>query len=358
MKPIILYEYDYSLNDLKKLRRRPHWSTIDIYENQSKELFEITHPSLVGKPSYVKKLKLFLRKRIKISAGSWIYYPWNGMLLHMVTEKEYNLLRTNRNRNLITREEQSKLHHSCVAIAGLSVGSGIASTLTYQGIGTMKLAEFDSLETTNLNRMRATILDVGKKKIDIVCEQLYEINPYLTVTPYPDGLTKTNLLSFVHKKPKPNVIFEIIDDFEMKILLRVEARKARIPVISTANLGDSVLIDVERFDLNPRLPLFNGVLGNLPEQILKHPDADKHNYAVRMVGKHFVPPRALASVAQIGKTLVGRPQLGSTVTMSSGISSYITRLIILGDNLASGRYHVVWSDMLKSPAANVTNRNS
>lgn len=346
MEPIILHEGKYSQNDLKKLRRQRHWGTVDIYEDQSKEVFEVTHPSLVGKPSYERKLKLFTQKRAKKADGDWIYYPWNGTLLHCVTEKEYNLLRTNRNRDLITPQEQSKLRRSCVAIAGLSVGSGIASTLTYQGIGTMKLAEFDTLETTNLNRMRATLADVGKKKIDITCEQLYEINPFLNLVPYPEGLTKANLLSFVYQKPKPNVIFEIIDDFEMKILLRIEARKARIPVISTANLGDSVLIDVERFDRNPHTPLFNGILANLPEQILKNPNENKHKYAVLMVGKHLVPPRALSSVAQIGKTLVGRPQLGSTVTTSSGIAAYITRMILLNQNLASGRYHVVLSDIL------------
>ena len=343
MNPIILSQRNYTKRNFTKLRQNRIWKTIRLYEGQSEELFEITHPFFIGKPSYSEKLKRFIAKR-KTRMGNWVYFPWNGTLLHTVIEREFNALRTNRNKNLITQKEQQKLQRACVAIAGLSVGSGIATTLAYQGIGTLKLAEFDTLETTNLNRMKATLADVGKKKLDIVIEQLYEINPYITLVPHPEGLTKKNLLSFVHGKPKPNIIFEIIDDFEMKILLRIEARKAKIPVISTANLGDSMLIDIERFDQTPHLPLFNGILGNLPENILKFPDADKHLYAVQMVGRKHVPPRALASVFQIRKTLVGRPQLGSTVTISSGISTYITRMTLLGSALASGRYHVVLSD--------------
>ena len=346
--PVILYEGAHKEKDLTDLKKNYSiWKTVDIYESQLKEYFEITHPDLIGQSTYQAQLTQFLKARqMSASGGNWVYFPWNGHLIHCVNEKEYYLLRTNRNKNLITIDEQTKLNTSCIAFAGLSVGSGIATTLCYQGIGqTMKLAEFDTLETTNLNRMRGTLKDIGRSKLSIVSDQLYEINPYLHLIPYPDGLTKDTLNSFVHQKPKPAVIFEIIDDFEMKIRLRMEARIAKIPVIMMANLGDSILIDIERYDENSKLPMFNGVIGNLPEKILDNPNEDKHKYAVAIVGKENVPPRAIESVMQIGKTLVGRPQLGSTVTTAAGIASYLTRMIILNQNLPSGRYRVVFSDL-------------
>jgi hypothetical protein len=339
LKPIILSEKTKT-----RIRSRAIFQRIDIYKRQCEELFEITNPALINNPSYKEILSRYISRRK--GKGVWIYFPWNGTLLHTVPENEYNLLRTNRNKNLITQQEQVILSDACIGFAGLSVGSSVATTLAYQGIGTsMKLAEFDVLSTTNLNRMRAIMKDVGKPKIDIVANALYDINPFLRLTFYPQGMTTRNLPSFIHSHPKPDLIFEIIDDFEMKIRLRLEARKAKIPVIMMANLGDSVLIDIERYDVNPKLPLFNGVIGNLPETILEHPDEDKHKYAVAIVGKENVPKRALESVMEIGKTLVGRPQLGSTVTTAAGLAAYLARTILLKDNLPSGRYRITFSDL-------------
>jgi tRNA threonylcarbamoyladenosine dehydratase len=348
--PIIFRAHHEEKRALASFRKKyPVWKTVDIFEKQVNELFEITHPSSIFSPDFNDKRLRFLQTYTKTHAGSWVYFPWNGTLLHMVDKKQFDLLATNRNKNLITHTEQMKLENTCIAIAGLSVGSGIATTLAYQHIGnTLKFAEFDTLETTNLNRMKAVIRDVGKPKLTIVSEQVYDINPFITLQQYPEGLRASNLLSFVHTKPKPNLIFEIIDDFEMKIRLRLEARKEKIPVVSMANLGDSVLIDVERFDLSPTLPLFNGVLGDLPESILNNPHEDKNKYAVLMVGKQNVPERALESVHQIGKTLVGRPQLGSTVTTTAGFASYLARMILLKQTLPSGRYRIAFSNLFKT----------
>ena len=49
----------------------------------------------------------------------------------------------------------------------------------------------------------------------------------------------------------------------MKVALREAARLARVPVVMLANLGDNVLVDIERYDLEPDLPIFNGILGDI-----------------------------------------------------------------------------------------------
>ena len=332
--PLILYENKNSVNDLEKLKKNYKiWKTYDIYDRQEKELFEILFPSITTSPtskSAFIKFKTKRKKRSNVLQGNWIYFPWNGNLIHTVNEKEYYTLRTNRNKNLITADEQKMLNDACVGIVGLSVGSSIAIGLAYQGIAqTMKLAEFDTLETTNLNRVRATISHIGTPKIHIAAQQIYEINPYSKLHLFSEGLTKNVLKQFLTKNPKPRIIFEIIDDFEIKIHLRFMARSLRIPVVMLANLGDSVLIDIERYDLDKTLPLFHGVLGKLPEEILDNPNEDKNKYAVAIVGKENVPKRALESVREIGKTLVGRPQLASTITIGSGLASYLVRHLLL-----------------------------
>lgn len=331
-KPIIV-------KDLKRFKKNnPFWEVHDIYKDQLNELFEVNYPQLINTSNFEKKRTEFISK--KKNGGEWIYFPWSGQLIHSVNRKDYYLLRTNRNRNLITKEEQKKLNDFAIGVVGLSVGGNMAVSLAYQGIAnSMKLADFDSLATTNLNRVRAGIHHIGLPKTDIIAQQIYEINPYANLKLYPKGLTKNNLDDFVNGNPKPKLLFEIIDDFEMKIRLRLKAKSKGIAVVMLTNLGDSILVDIERYDLDRKLSLFNGLLGKIPEEILGKPisKSDKIKYAVEIVGKKNISQRALQSLSEINKTLVGRPQLSSTVTVASGIASFLTRLLALGQSLPSGR---------------------
>ncbi len=347
-KPLILFEGKNTAKDLERLKKAVRiWKTKDVYERQLRELFEITHPSLaVDAQSYAiagaRQEKFIKERRVKKGyfAGNWIYFPWSGVLTHTVNEYEYFLLRTNRNRNLITDKEQKILAKKTIGIVGLSIGSHAALTLVSSGIGkTIKLAEFDALESTNLNRIAARIDQIGEPKISITAKRIYEINPYADLKLFSEGLTEAELKNFVGK-PKPDIIIELMDNFEMKIKLRIAARAYGVPVLSFANIGDRVLMDIERFDLSKKLPLFNGLAGKTPEEILRHPDisnADKHRYAVELVGKKNIPQEALESVREIGKSLAGRPQLISTVAVSSGLIAYFTRQILLKKSASGGR---------------------
>lgn len=343
-KPIIFREAGNTLSDVEKFRTsKKIWKEVDVYELQLKELFEITHPSLIFSPDFELERNKFIHTGLSgkknTLKGTWIYYPWSGVFVHCVNEPDYERLRTNRNRNLITEEEQKKLANACIGLVGLSVGSNVATTLTYGGIANhLKLAEFDTLETTNLNRVRGYLQQIGMSKIDLLSQQLYEINPFLNIYSFPKKIDRKNLESFVVGNPKPQVIFEIIDSFEMKIHLRALAREHGIAVIMVTNLGDRVLMDVERYDLDKNTEYFNGRAGKIPNDILEKPDltaADKHKYAVELAGVKNIPQRAMNSVVEIGKTLVGRPQLASTVTIAGGIGSYLVRKIILGQTLLS-----------------------
>ena len=347
IKPTILQEGSYGDVDLESLNQSSIRQTKDIHISQLRELFEITHPELIGEPNFSQEQAKFVESRTGSLRGDWVYYPWSGTLVHCVGKDDYHLLRTNRNRELITQAEQRNLAGANIAIAGLSVGSNIALNLAYQGIAsTLWLFEFDTLETTNLNRVKARLRDIGETKLDIVAQQLYELDPWIQINGQSHGLTEENIAQVLNTANKIDIFFEMIDDFEMKVRLRQKAKERGVPVVVAANLGDSLLVDIERYDLDPDLPIFNGLLGRLPDNILQSPEADKNEYAVKMVGKENIPPRALDSVKQIGKTLVGRPQLSSTVSINGGLSAYIARQIILGNPLPSGRYKIDLSQVL------------
>ncbi len=339
MKPIILDEFKYSLEDIQKLsKEHPITERKDLYCAQLAELYEINYPARKLQNSTNKKK--FFNDKLSPNAdirGNWVYFPWNGHLIHTLNSDDYFELRTNRNQLLVSTQEQKRIYRSTVGVLGLSIGSHIAVNLCQQGISkTIKIADDDSIDTTNLNRIRGSLIDVSKDKTVSVQEKIYELNPYNKVVSF-GKLTEENLHMFLGNSPRPNVIVEVIDDFKMKVHLRCLARKYRIPVIMLSNVADNIIIDVERYDLSSNLSFFNGLLGNLPEQIIREPNTDPNILAVAMVGKELIPDKALKSVKEIGKTLVGRPQLISTISVSSGIATYMVREILLGNDQIQGR---------------------
>jgi len=331
----IFYQGKYKERDIDSFieKIQPN-EVVDLVENQFVELAKVKNPS---KPKLIQ------------TKGDWIYFPWSKTLIHNVSERDYFTIRTNRNREIITIPEQKKLYQSCVAIFGMSIGGNMAASLSYQGIAQqMKLADFDTLETSNLNRLQSRLSDVGKKKIDIVARRIYEINPYQKLYLFSKGINDKNLDKF-YSRPRPNVVIDAIDDLKMKIKLRLRARDLKIPVLMVTNLGDRVLIDVERFDLNNKLPLFHGLIGKTPEDILKKKkinSEDEQKLVVGLVGIENIPPKTLESVKLVGKTLVGRPQLMSTVTTSTGIATLLVRKLLLGEKLISGRKLIKFDELL------------
>lgn len=346
--PTVLREGEYSKEDLDNLKNQAIWQITDLLERQALDLFEVEHPEFLGETDFHTKAKDFAAKRTEQPlSGDWVYFPWSGYLIRCATESEQFRLRTNRNKNLVTDDEQAMLANAKVAIAGMSVGGQIAVGLAYSGIAnSMTLADHDVLETPNLNRVRASLSDIGESKTDVIARQVWSINPYAKLDLYSRGINDKDCDVFLNGA---KVVFDEIDDFKMKIVIRHRAKQMKVPVLMMTGLGDSVLIDVERYDLESNTNAFNGLIGGLEEKILNNkitPD-DAKRYAAQIIGIENVPTRALQSLLDIGSTLVGRPQLGSTVSIESGIASFLVRQIVLGAPLKSGRYRLSLTDIAK-----------
>lgn len=349
--PTILTEGNYTEAEVHDLKQKA-WKFQDIYNSQLTELFEIQNATLAHKPEFQPAVEKFIAERSAPQAelrGNYVYYPWSGLLLHTVSEKEQNTLRTNRAHNLVTDEEQRHLGQFTAGVAGLSFGNGIALALAYSGASdTIKIADKDIFETTNLNRVRVGLSSVGELKTVVTAREIYEINPYANIKVFSDGLTDDNLDTFINGESKLNIVFDVVDDFAMKVKIRLAAREAKIPVVMLTSLEDSILVDVERYDLDPTAEIFHGLLGDVTDDLLtkKMSEQERARYAMQIVGPEHVSYRNLSSLADIGEKLVSRPHLYSTVSIVCGLAAYITKRIVIGEDMPSMRKHVKFNDVL------------
>jgi tRNA threonylcarbamoyladenosine dehydratase len=273
--------------------------------------------------------------------GEWIYYPWLNKLVHFPPKAELRALRTSRNRNLITAEEQAKLYDSTILIIGMSVGSNVVEALVGHGTGSkLVLVDMDILEPSNLNRIRAPYHHIGLPKVEAISRKVWEIDPYIEIVAENNGLNENNIGRLIHDN-KVDVIVDEMDDLRMKILLREAAKAARLPVVMAADDGDGALIDIERYDLNPDTPIF---MGQVPADVLERIKAGGIPRAElgKMIGQYFVgleniPARMFESLAQVGKTLPSWPQLGGAAALAGVSLAYAIRRILLDKPLKQGR---------------------
>lgn len=270
----------------------------------------------------------------------WIYYPWSGRLVHLLAPDSYRAVRSSRNLYKITPCEQARLGRLTIAIAGLSAGAAVALTLALEGIGGhLKLADFDRLELCNMNRLRASVHDLGLPKTVLLARQLMELNPYLELTLYPRGVTRDCIDHFLGGDAPSDILVDECDTLSVKWLLRERARARRVPVIMETS--DRGMLDVERFDLEPDRPILHGRLGDLTSRQLERlsPGA-RLGLAARIAGPEEISARLAASALEIGQTIDSWPQLGSDVALGGASATAAIRRIALGQPMSSGRRHV------------------
>lgn len=330
-------------------------SVSDDYEEQLRELFGIQHPSWVYAPDFGAKFKGYhkslqqkaLPKKSLAEHGRWVFYPWLGSLVHILSEPDFQLVRTARNRNLITKVEQEKFYNATIGIGGLSIGSSVAAAIVLQGGGRrIRLADMDRLALTNTNRVKAGIENLGSLKVVVTARQVYEMNPYAKVEIFPDGLTPQNIGKFFSGL---DIMIDELDNLAVKFLIREEAKKHRIAVVMAADNGDNSVVDIERYDLNPKTPYFHGRMGKVTyEQLLALDKFGIGKMITKHVGPENVTGRMQESLLQMGKTIVSWPQLGGAALMNGSAVAYCVRKILNGQPVESNRA-IVSLDALLTP---------
>jgi len=303
------------------------------------DLFELRHPD----QRVDDKARLEFTSDIVghgMEYGAWFHFPWSESVVRYPKVEDHQDLRTFRNKNLITHDEQVRLLGATAAIFGLSVGSNVAEQLVLSGIGgTVIMGDFDKLSPANTNRVKAGMPQVGMEKIDIVAIKTSEVDPYIKQVHLRDGITEAGLELLADNKP--DIIFDEIDDLAMKARLRQFAADQKVPLVMATDLGDKSLIDVERYDIDKATEPFHGkVQGDDFERMLRGDltEQEKSKYLIRILGVQHLTARILGSVIEIDKTLAGIPQLGTTASTGGSLATVAAREILLGRTMDSGRY--------------------
>lgn len=274
----------------------------------------------------------------------WVYYPWRRALVRLLDPESFWLLRTDRNRDKITAEEQARLRGLTVGVVGLSVGHAVAHALAHGGLcGRLKLADFDALELSNLNRVPGTVFDLGVNKAVLCARRVAELDPYLPVEIFPEGLSAENTDAFLDGV---HILVEECDSIQVKVSAREAARARGIPVVMETS--DRGMLDVERFDQEPDRPVLHGLLEGLSaEQIGAMSREELMPVIGRVVEADKGSARMKLSLPRIGETLTTWPQQAHEILLGAALVSAVIQRIGLDMPVASGRTRVDLAEALE-----------
>lgn len=324
-----------TLSNSEEISNYKNANQVDAFSHQLKELFIIQNPTYSGNKQEgfeSQDYTDFLAKNEQNFVH--VYYSWNNTLVKTFPKDEYLALKTNRNQDLITNEEQKRLRDFTVLVLGLSVGSNIAFVLTQAGISNkIVLVDYDELDTTNLNRILAGAHQIGLPKSVIAARRIYEDNPFAEVVILNEKGTKDNIGKILFEN-KINCIIEEIDDLPAKIVVRNLALENKIPVIMVTDNGDGIVLHVERYD--------NGYTKIFDKPIEYWQDFGSKPLTREMAGKMIiedivggpqnVDPKMMKSVQRVfNKELVSWSQLGSAAILGGVFATVALKKIALGE---------------------------
>lgn len=323
------------------LQTTPNIRVFDTIWQQVQELMKTRHPAERFTPEALQqKAAAHLGSCPAAEYGVWVYYPWSNRLVHILDEAEFIEMRTSRNQHKITAAEINILATKKIGVIGLSVGQSAALTLAMERLcGEIRIADFDRLDLSNLNRIRAGIHNIGLPKTTIVAREIAEIDPFLKVTCFEDGITENNIGDFLLKGGRLDVMVEECDSMDVKIMSRQQARAAGIPVIMETS--DRGMMDIERFDQEPQRPILHGkVQDDLSYSAIRQFTGEQRmQVALNILDYEKISDKLKSSIHEIGKTITTWPQLASAVALGGAMVAHVCREICLGHPISSGRYY-------------------
>ena len=322
------------------LASQPQVTKRDTIESQLKDLVKLENPSRVlTDAEYGELIDRKLNGQSMHEYGVWVYYPWRNLLVHMLDEEEFVKVRTIRNIYKISPDEVEVLKNKKIGVVGLSVGQAAVMSLIMERLcGEIRIADFDTLDLSNLNRIRTGVLHLGLKKTEIVKREIAEIDPFIKVVVFDEGIQQANLEAFLSEGGDLDIVVEECDSPEVKMMIRLECRRKGIPVIMETS--DRGLLDIERFDLDRDYPILHGLVEERFLQNRPLSQEEKMELLFQCFDASKASEGMSKSIGELGKTITTWPQLASDVTLGGAVVAMTTRMIFLTNKIKSSRVYV------------------
>lgn len=136
----------------------------------------------------------------------------------------------------IGRAGQARLARSRVLVIGAgALGTAALYYLAAAGVGTLGIADDDTLELSNLHRqILYTNGDVGRRKAEAAAERLRAFNPDIHAVPHPVRVTAENAVELMGDY---ELVVDATDRLEAKFLVNDACARAGRPLVHAAVLG-------------------------------------------------------------------------------------------------------------------------
>ncbi len=198
---------------------------------------------------------------------------------------------------------QLKIRAGRVLVVGLGgLGSPVALYLAAAGVGELHLADFDTVDLTNLQRQVIhDTASVGQAKVDSAMARLAAINPHVRLLPLRQALDADTLSAAV---AAVDVVVDCCDNFTTRAAVNAACVAAGRPLVS----GAAIRLEGQLSVFDPRnaaSPCYHCLYGAGSEDELTCSEAGVLGPLVGLVGS-LQALETLKLLAGFGEPLVGR----------------------------------------------------
>lgn len=119
------------------------------------------------------------------------------------------------------------------------VGGYVAEALARSGVGTIAMADFDSVEKSNLNRQIVALEStMGKNKAEVMAARIRQINEKAVCKYLTEKVDEVNIRYL--KLESYDYIIDAVDDVKAKVSIIKTAKEKGVPVISCMGTGNKL----------------------------------------------------------------------------------------------------------------------
>lgn len=118
----------------------------------------------------------------------------------------------------------------------MKIISHVVNSLVRSGVGKIRVIDFDNVTVSSINRHAFALRkDVGKTKVSVLKDYLFQINPELDLDVRQVFLSKESAAELLGGNP--SMVVDCIDDITTKCDLLAYCFQNKVPVISSGGAG-------------------------------------------------------------------------------------------------------------------------